>query len=102
LINSYETVPIIQDLTNLLVTVELPDSNITEQFRITKDGITAGHEVQLKNVWGHVNFVARGEGQALAQLGRNLVPGFHHRGQFKAFVLWPGARARSWLSYSGI
>ena len=28
----------IKDLTNLLVTVELPDSNITEQFRITKDG----------------------------------------------------------------
>ena len=28
----------IKDLTNLIVTVELPDSNITEQFRITKDG----------------------------------------------------------------
>jgi hypothetical protein len=36
-------------------------------------GITQGHDVQLKNVWGHVNFVARGEGQALAQLGRNIV-----------------------------
>ncbi len=43
-------------------------------------------------------FCGAGEGQALAQLGRNLVPGFNHRGQCKAFVLWRGARAMPWLS----
>ena len=55
------------------------------QLKICILGITQGHDVQLKNFWGHVNFVARGEGQALAQLGRRrknkLVPDYDHSWQ---------------------
>ncbi len=45
--------------------------------------------------------MARSDGLALAQLGRILVPGFHHRGQCKAFVLGRGARVRQALAHLG-
>jgi len=58
----------IKDLTNMEVMVDLPDSNITEYFKINRNGISTGLTIGIPNVWGHVNLKAKGRGQALAQL----------------------------------
>ncbi|XP_023330073.1 CD109 antigen [Eurytemora carolleeae] len=58
----------IKDLSNMFVTVEHPDSNLTETFHILREGVSTGIELPLENVWGHVNFKATGAGQSVAQL----------------------------------
>jgi len=68
------------DLTQMVVTVDLPDSNITKNFEISKTGISTGLSVDIPNVWGHVNLFARGRGQALAQLDLTYGVDYeHHR-----------------------
>jgi hypothetical protein len=57
-----------QDITSLTVEVELPDSNITEQYYIIGTDIAEERKIDLTNVWGHVNLYAHGAGQAVAQL----------------------------------
>ena len=52
----------------MVVTVDLPDSNITESFSIDRDGISRDRSLDIPNVWGTVNLFAEGRGQALAQL----------------------------------
>ena len=52
----------------MVVTVDLPDSNITESFPIGRDGISKDRSLDIPNVWGTVNLFAEGRGQALAQL----------------------------------
>ncbi len=59
----------IKDITDLTVEVDIPDSNVTEKFRIRgEDGIARAQQLPVPNVWGHVNLVANGAGQAIAQL----------------------------------
>ena len=58
----------VRDLTKMVVTVELPDSNITADFPIERDGISRDRTIDIPNVWGTINLRARGRGQALAQL----------------------------------
>ena len=58
----------IKDLTEMVVSVELPDSNITEQISISRNGISVDRTIDIPNVWGTVNLFAKGRGQALAQM----------------------------------
>ena len=58
----------IKDLTEMVVSVELPDSNISQQIPITRDGISMDRTIAIPNVWGTVNLFAKGRGQALAQM----------------------------------
>jgi len=70
----------IKDLTEMTVTVDLPDSNITKYFPITKNGITDAQEIAIPNVWGHINLMAKGRGQAIAQLDLTYGVDYeHHR-----------------------
>ena len=52
------------------MTVDLPDSNITEEVEVNNAGglLASGSLISVPNVWGHVNLFARGAGQAVAQL----------------------------------
>ena len=61
----------IKDITDLNVEVDIPDSNKTEVFHITGNKIAQLRSVDIENVWGHVNLVATGAGQAIAQLDVN-------------------------------
>ena len=58
----------IKDLTEMVVSVELPDSNISQQIPISRDGISVDRTIDIPNVWGTVNLFAKGRGQALAQM----------------------------------
>ena len=58
----------VKDLTKMTVTVDLPDSNITEHFPISREGVSKGHSIDIPNVYGTINLFAAGRGQALAQL----------------------------------
>jgi len=58
----------IKDLTQMTVTVNLPDSNITDNLNINRHGISTGVNFDVPNVWGTISLEARGRGQALAQL----------------------------------
>ena len=61
----------IKDITDLNVNVQIPDSNITKTFHITGNKIAELRTLEIPNVWGHINFEARGAGQAIAQLDVN-------------------------------
>ncbi len=61
----------IKDITDLTVEVDIPDSNLTESFLIRGDNIAMPRKLHIPNVWGHVNLVANGAGQAIAQLDVN-------------------------------
>ena len=61
----------IKDLTDLTVEVDIPDSNLTHPFHITGQNIAKLQRIQIPNVWGHINLVANGAGQAIAQLDVN-------------------------------
>ena len=61
----------IKDITNLKIGIELPDSNLSQVLDIQGERISRLQEVIIPNVWGHVNFQARGAGQAVAQLDVN-------------------------------
>ena len=58
----------IKDLTKMMVTVDLPDSNISQHIPIDRGGISMDRSFDIPNVWGTVNLFAKGRGQALAQL----------------------------------
>ena len=56
----------IKDITNLNVIVDVPDSNVTKDFRITgNSAIAKTQRMDIKNVWGHINLQAFGAGQAI-------------------------------------
>ena len=61
----------IKDITDLSVEVDIPDSNITQTFHITGEDIASPQIMKIPNVWGHINIVATGAGQAIAQLDVN-------------------------------
>ena len=61
----------IKDITDLSVEVDIPDSNITQTFHITGEDIASPQIMDIPNVWGHINIVATGAGQAIAQLDVN-------------------------------
>ena len=61
----------IKDLTDLTVEVDIPDSNLTHPFHITGQNIAKLQRIEIPNVWGHINLVANGAGQAIAQLDVN-------------------------------
>ena len=61
----------IKDITDLTVEVDIPDSNMTHAFHITGDNIAQLQRIKIPNVWGHINIVATGAGQAIAQLDVN-------------------------------
>lgn len=61
----------IKDITDLTVEVDIPDSNLTHSFHITGDKIARIQKIDIPNVWGHINIVATGAGQAIAQLDVN-------------------------------
>jgi len=62
----------IKDITDLSVEVDVPDSNLTHTFHITgEENIAKLQRIDISNVWGHVNLVANGAGQAIAQLDVN-------------------------------
>jgi CD109 antigen len=61
----------IKDITDLTVEVDIPDSNLTHSFHITGENIADMQRVDIPNVWGHINMVANGAGQAIAQLDVN-------------------------------
>ena len=58
----------IKDLTKMVVTVDLPDSNITQHFPIDREGVSRDRSIDIPNVYGTINLFAAGRGQALAQL----------------------------------
>ena len=58
----------IKDITHLNIEVDIPDSNITMNIPIHSEGISAMRQIQIPNVWGHINFHATGAGQAIAQM----------------------------------
>ena len=60
----------IKDITDLNVEIDIPDSNKTETFHITGENIATLQQIKIPNVWGHINIVATGAGQAIAQLVR--------------------------------
>ena len=60
----------IKDITDLNVEVDIPDSNLTHTFHITGENIATLQRIDIPNVWGHINIVATGAGQAIAQLVR--------------------------------
>ena len=63
----------INDITELNVKVEIPDSNITNNVAVEgkSSRISQLRQIQIPNVWGHVNFHATGAGRAVAQLDVN-------------------------------
>jgi len=63
----------INDITELNVKVDIPDSNITRNVAVEgkSSRISKLRQIQIPNVWGHVNFHATGAGQAVAQLDVN-------------------------------
>ena len=61
----------IKDITDLTVNVDIPDSNMTHDFHITSENIAKIQRISIPNVWGHINLVANGAGQAIAQLDVN-------------------------------
>ena len=68
----------IKDITDLNVEVDIPDSNLTHTFHITGENIADLQRIPIPNVWGHINIVATGAGQAIAQLVRFFEPlNFH-------------------------
>ena len=66
----------IKDITDINVEVDIPDSNIKMNIPISSDGISQLRQISIPNVWGHVNIVASGSGQALAQM--DVVFGVDH------------------------
>ncbi|TRY74425.1 hypothetical protein TCAL_00656 [Tigriopus californicus] len=61
----------IKDITDLQVEVDIPDSNMTHMFKIESENIAKMQRIDIPNVWGHINLVAHGAGQAIAQLDVN-------------------------------
>ncbi|XP_071744217.1 CD109 antigen [Lepeophtheirus salmonis] len=57
-----------KDVTNLKINVDLPQSNISKEITIQSSNIHITHIIDIPNVYGHVNFFAKGSGQAVAQL----------------------------------
>ena len=64
----------INDITELNVEVNLPDSNITENVAVSGRqalGISRLRTINIPNVWGTLNVHASGAGQAVVQLDTN-------------------------------
>jgi len=57
-----------KDLTDMMVTVDLPDANQLETYHITRTGVSNHIDIPLEKVWGTVQYQAKGQGQAVAQL----------------------------------
>ena len=59
----------IKDITDLSVIVDVPDSNVTKDFRIKgNSAIARTQKLPIKNVWGHINLQAYGAGQAIGNV----------------------------------
>ena len=84
----------IKDITDLNVEVDIPDSNLTHTFHITGENIATLQRIPIPNVWGHINIVATGAGQAIAQLVRFLIidvsRNFYYLLFFRTNKTWEG------------
>ena len=61
----------IKDLTDLNIELDIPDSNINQTLHINGQGISQLRQIDIPNVWGHINLYATGAGHAVAQLDIN-------------------------------
>ena len=66
----------IKDITNLHVEIDIPDSNLRIDVPVTGAEISKLHQITIPNVWGLVNILAKGSGQALVQM--DVVFGVDH------------------------
>ncbi|CAG0913503.1 unnamed protein product [Notodromas monacha] len=59
----------LRGITDMLVTVEATGTpGWHQEIRITNKSVAQLHKFNLENVWGHLNVIARGRGQAIIQL----------------------------------
>ncbi|XP_063851279.1 CD109 antigen-like [Scylla paramamosain] len=59
----------LRDVTNIECSFEVTSQPVTPlQVTITNESLSTYHSFELENVWGHVNLMAKGSGQAIAQL----------------------------------
>jgi hypothetical protein len=58
----------IKDITNLHVEIDIPDSKIRMDIPVVSDEISKLNQITIPNVYGLVNVMARGSGQALVQM----------------------------------
>ena len=59
----------LRDITEMIVLVEASASpQASQQVRVESDNLATVHSLEIPNVWGHVNIIARGAGQAVLQL----------------------------------
>uniref|UniRef100_A0A0P5Q059 Macroglobulin complement-related protein n=1 Tax=Daphnia magna TaxID=35525 RepID=A0A0P5Q059_9CRUS len=59
----------LRDITDMSVVVEASASpEATQLMRINSDTLATVHQMNIPNVWGHVNVIGRGAGQAVLQL----------------------------------
>jgi len=59
----------LRDITDMRVFVEPSASpNVSHNYNIQHDTLAAVHQFQIPNVWGHVNIIGEGAGQAVIQL----------------------------------
>uniref|UniRef100_A0A0P5QY90 Macroglobulin complement-related protein n=1 Tax=Daphnia magna TaxID=35525 RepID=A0A0P5QY90_9CRUS len=58
----------LRDITDMTIVVEASASKIGNPMHITSESLSTVHQMDIPNVWGHVNVVGRGAGQAVLQL----------------------------------
>ncbi|GLH03267.1 Uncharacterized protein GBIM_09200 [Gryllus bimaculatus] len=55
-------------VTEMSVTVDMPSSELSTSLHVGNMSLGSEQTLEVPNVWGHVNVIARGSGQALAQM----------------------------------
>ncbi|XP_066991727.2 CD109 antigen isoform X2 [Anabrus simplex] len=59
----------LQDITDINVTVTMPSSgNVQHTVHIGNESYSGTYNIEIPNVWGHINIVAHGSGQAIVQM----------------------------------
>ncbi|XP_046648840.1 CD109 antigen-like [Daphnia pulicaria] len=58
----------LRDITDMSIVVEASASKIGDPVRISSETLATVHRMDIPNVWGHVNVIGRGAGQAVLQL----------------------------------
>ncbi|XP_075233181.1 CD109 antigen-like isoform X2 [Lycorma delicatula] len=59
------------DITNISVKMNIPNIDFKKQIHIGNSSFAQPSVIEIPSVWGHVNVIARGTGQALVQLDVN-------------------------------
>ncbi|XP_059351436.1 CD109 antigen-like [Daphnia carinata] len=58
----------LRDITDMTIAVEASASKIGDPMHISSESLSTIHRIDITNVWGHVNVIGRGAGQAVLQL----------------------------------